>query len=248
MLNYTCECLPGFYGDFCEIDDRPCLPKRNRCKNNSTCTQHGFKYNCTCQSGFTGSHCEINIDDCYDSKCLNGGQCVDLINAYECNCISFFSGNFCEFKNTELIIKEQVSRSFSVLAITIIIATYGFFISLDVLRYVFHIEPDSLSQERQLIRKKRLVRKIIKDLKNKKKRRTYAEAMSSQLNGQSDSRLMHKHYDESFIRLFEKTFKISYDHDLAYIDDLVLNSSGRESKQALSELLINVYNENNQNK
>ena len=160
--SYTCLCQPGFNGTYCEQDERPCLPNKNRCRNNATCTQYGWKYNCTCESGYTGFHCEINIDDCENVTCLNGGQCKDLVNAYECECITYFNGQHCEHKNAELVIKERVSRSFSVLAVTVIILTYGFFISLDTLRYVFHIEPESLVKERQLIKKDKAIKKICK--------------------------------------------------------------------------------------
>jgi hypothetical protein len=157
---HTCNCLPGFDGEYCQRDERPCLPNRNKCINNSTCNQFGKMYNCSCPTGFEGYHCEFNIDDCVENICQNGGQCEDLINAYKCNCLSYFSGEHCEIKNQELVIKENVSRSFSVFAICFIIFTFGFFVSLDALRFVFKIEPEGLSEERQLIRKKKLMRFI----------------------------------------------------------------------------------------
>lgn len=209
--NYTCHCLPGFNGTRCEKDERPCLPHKNRCKNNSTCTQIGWKYNCTCLSGFEGTHCEVNTDDCVNHSCYNGAECVDGVNAYECNCGTYYYGELCQHKHTELVIKEQVSRSFSVLAIAIITLTYGFFVSLDALRYVFHIEPDSLSKERQLIRKKKIIKKIMRDMKNKRKRKKYNK-MARQFVDPAKLK-------DAFIVKLEKTFKISYDYDLYFIDD-----------------------------
>ena len=42
--------------------------------------------------------------------------------------------------NRELVIKENVSKSFSVVAISFIIFTFGFFVILDAMKYVFKIE------------------------------------------------------------------------------------------------------------
>lgn len=208
-LNYTCKCVLGYEGFFCQHDERPCLPHRNKCKNNSTCNQfyNSRYYNCTCPVGFKGAHCEINIDDCVKDACQNGAQCEDLVNNFRCICTSYFSGEFCEIKNAELEMKENVSRSFSVLAILFIILTYAFFISLDVLRFVFKIEPESLSRERTIRKKKKLMKKIMEDMKDKKKRRQYRKLIEAVYNQR-----------DPFITKLEKTFQITYDIDLDWID------------------------------
>ncbi len=154
-----------------------------------------------------GLHCEINIDDCLEDSCKNGAQCEDLINDFRCICTSFFSGQFCETKNAELEMKENVSRSFSVLAILFIILTYAFFISLDILKFVFKIEPESLSRERDIRKKKKLMKKIMEDMKDKKKRRQYRKLIQSVYNQK-----------DPFIAKIEKTFQITYDVDLDWID------------------------------
>lgn len=143
-----------------------------------------------------------------NNKCQNGAPCEDLINEYRCNCLTFFYGDYCQFKMQELVLKEQVSRSFSVFAIFFIILTYGFFISLDALRFVFRIEPDGLLVERQLIRKKKLMKKIMEDMKSKRKRKRYRKIIYSNYK-----------YRDPFIYKLEKTFRISYDLDLKFIDD-----------------------------
>lgn len=200
--------MKGFEGKYCQLDERPCQPHRNKCKNNSTCFHLGRFYNCTCQSGFEGYHCEQNINDCVEGVCQNHGQCEDLINNYTCVCLSFYEGAHCEFKKQELVIKEKVSRSFSVFAVFFIIFTYGIFIFLDALRYVFRIEPEGLSEERQLIRKKRLMKKIMDDMNSKRKRKRYRKIICSNYR-----------YKDPFIYKLEKTFRISYDLDLRFIDD-----------------------------
>lgn len=205
---YICICQEGFEGLYCERDERPCQPHRNKCKHNSTCTHWGRSYNCTCLSGFEGYHCERNIDDCVEGVCQNGAQCIDLVNTFRCECLSFFYGEFCENKREDLVLKENVSRSFSVFAIIAIVLTYGFFITLDLLRFFFKIEPSGLLEERQLIRKKRLMKKIMDDMKSKRKRKKYR-------------RIIYANYTtkDPFIAKFEKTFHISYDLDLPFIDE-----------------------------
>lgn len=207
---YYCLCQPGFEGVYCQRDERPCEPTRNKCINNSTCNHYGPSkyYNCTCPLGFEGFHCEQDIVDCPLNICENGGQCEDLINSYRCNCLSYFSGNHCEIKNQELVIAENVSRSFSIFAICFIIMTYAFFISLDALRFVFKIEPEGLSEERNLIRKKKLIKKIMEDMKSKRKRKRYKRIITSNYK-----------IKDPFIAEWEKTFCLSFERDLKYIDE-----------------------------
>lgn len=82
-----------------------------------------------------------------------------------------------------------------------------FFISLDLLRFVFKIEPDSLTQERTLRKKKKLMKKIMEDMKDKKKRKQYRKLIQSVYNQK-----------DPFIAKLEKTFDIAYDLDLEWID------------------------------
>lgn len=93
------------------------------------------------------------------------------------------------------------------LAILFIILTYAFFISLDVLRFVFKIEPESLSRERTIRKKKKLMKKIMEDMKDKKKRRQYRKLIEAVYNQR-----------DPFITKLEKTFQITYDIDLDWID------------------------------
>ena len=132
--------------------------------------------------------------------------------------MSFFNGRHCEFKNEELVLKENVSRSFSVLAIIFIVLTFGFFVSLDALRFVFRIEPEGLSKQRQLIKKKKLMKKIIEDMKSKKKRKRYRKYIVKNYRRK-----------DPFIKKLEKTFHLSYDLDLRFIDDDTLYDSSRKS-------------------
>ena len=68
--SYHCDCFEGFEGEYCERDERPCLPHKNRCINNSTCNQSGRQYNCTCPSGFEGKNRSKNNIIIWDNYIL----------------------------------------------------------------------------------------------------------------------------------------------------------------------------------
>jgi len=72
---------------------------------------------------------------------------------------------------------------------------------------VFKIEPESLSRERDIRKKKKLMKKIMEDMKDKKKRRQYRKLIQSVYNQK-----------DPFIAKIEKTFQITYDVDLDWID------------------------------
>jgi hypothetical protein len=101
--------------------------------------------------------------------------------------------------------------------------TYAFVVMLDAMRYIFKIEPEGLSEQRQSQRRKKLIKKIMADLRDKKKRKRYRKLIKSagfqnQLN-------------DPFIEKLEKTFHIRYETDLRYIDedsvlDLVVANHG----------------------
>ncbi len=81
------------------------------------------------------------------------------------------------------------------------------------MKFIFKIEPESLAQERTLRKKKKLMRKILEDMKDKKKRKQYRKLIQSAY-----------HVKDPFITKLEKTFHISYDLDLEYIDQEQANS------------------------
>lgn len=94
QIEFTCYCVPGYTGTYCQIDINECLS--SPCSNNATCIDLINAYECRCPSGYTGENCEININECDSSPCNQiGGECVDLIDGYYCNCNPGFTGPTC---------------------------------------------------------------------------------------------------------------------------------------------------------
>jgi hypothetical protein len=105
-------------------------------------------------------------------------------------------------------------------------------VSLDASKYVFHIEPDSLVQERELIKKKKLAKKIIKDLKSGGKLKKFLRQLIKDMMSNINKR-------DPFIVKLENTFRFCYDVDLRYIDeesDVSRNPSSVSSKSNDSKL------------
>ena len=79
---------------------------------------------------------------------------------------------------------------------------------MDAVRFIFRIEPEGLQEERQMVRKKKLLKKIKEDINNKCKRKRYHKLISSNYKTR-----------DPFVVKLEKTFRISYDLDLKFIDE-----------------------------
>ncbi|CAF0711480.1 unnamed protein product [Brachionus calyciflorus] len=100
QIDFTCYCVPGYTGTYCQIDINECLSMP--CSNNATCIDRINSYECKCPSGYTGDNCEININECESSPCnIEGGKCIDLIDGYFCNCNPGFTGPTCAININE---------------------------------------------------------------------------------------------------------------------------------------------------
>ncbi|XP_048587268.1 neurogenic locus notch homolog protein 1 isoform X1 [Nematostella vectensis] len=95
---FTCTCLSGFNGTFCEvnIDDCPA----HGC-NNGTCIDDINNYTCQCFIGFKGRHCEKDIDECRLGYCKNGATCTNTPGNYSCQCTEFTNGTNCQLDINE---------------------------------------------------------------------------------------------------------------------------------------------------
>jgi hypothetical protein len=63
--------------------------------------------------------------------------------SWNCICLdkTLYYGAYCQFQTSTLKIKQVLSRSLASVAITIIVLTCSFIFSMDVLKYVFHVDP-----------------------------------------------------------------------------------------------------------
>ncbi|RXN10513.1 eyes shut-like protein [Labeo rohita] len=91
--NYTCHCMLGYEGTFCELETDEC--KSAPCANGATCIDLVAGYQCLCAPGFKGRTCSENMNECWSRPCLNGGTCIDLVNDYICICPLGFTGHDC---------------------------------------------------------------------------------------------------------------------------------------------------------
>jgi hypothetical protein len=99
LIDFTCYCVPGYTGTYCQIDINECLSMP--CSNNATCIDHINAYECKCPSGFGGEHCEVNLNECDSSPCMNDAKCIDLIDGYYCDCMPGYAGLTCSIDINE---------------------------------------------------------------------------------------------------------------------------------------------------
>ncbi len=87
-----CECLDGFSGTTCELEDK-CVTGNVSCENGGLC-QDGA---CACEDGYSGDSCE-DEDKCItkDIDCENGGDCDDG----SCECLPGYFGDRCQYFQT----------------------------------------------------------------------------------------------------------------------------------------------------
>jgi hypothetical protein len=124
--------------------------------NGTLSIDNGLAYRCECTVGFDGAHCELVADLCTGVVCENNGVCSSSYPTWSCRCLdpSLYSGQLCEVKSSSLSAKQALSKSFAFIAILAITGVFAFVITMDVLKYIFKIDP--VARERQLIEWKRV--------------------------------------------------------------------------------------------
>jgi hypothetical protein len=92
------------------------------------------------------------IDMCANITCQNKGICISSYPSWKCECINeaYYYGEYCEHKHTSLIVRQVLSKSFASIAIIAIVSVFLFVITMDVLKYVFNIDP--VDRERRLMK------------------------------------------------------------------------------------------------
>jgi hypothetical protein len=80
---------------------------------------------------------------CANIICENHGVCLSSYLSWSCECLdsSFYYGQYCEHKSSSLLAREILSRSFASIAIVAITGVFVFVITMDILKYVFKIDP-----------------------------------------------------------------------------------------------------------
>jgi hypothetical protein len=117
-------------------------------------------YLCVCEEGWTSSQCEIMVNYCQNVTCKNNGVCRPLFRDFKCECLSSsYSGLYCEITAGSLVARKLVAKSIGYIAIIFIISVFVFVGTLDVLKYVFHIDPARGERERLRRRKYRKKRR-----------------------------------------------------------------------------------------
>ena len=94
-LGYRCNCLPGTYGDSCELNYDDCYS--SPCHYGGNCIDGFQDYTCDCPSGTSGKDCSINPDECLSNPCRNGATCINGNNAPICQCPSDYYGTLCQY-------------------------------------------------------------------------------------------------------------------------------------------------------
>ena len=90
-----------------------------------------------------GTHCELKLDLCANISCKNNGICKTIDLTWKCICLdpTLYYGNYCERQTSALAVKKALTKSFASVAITALVLTCSFVIIMDVLKYLFHIDP-----------------------------------------------------------------------------------------------------------
>ena len=179
LYGYNCLCVAGFSGINCQIDQRLCTP--STCWNSGrsffsfkrtsrrlsilrclgTCTVTSNKtFLCSCAPGWQGTHCETMINYCAKEKCLSDSVCRPSLQNFTCQCLGdSYSGRHCEITNHRTTVLQIVSKSFAYVSILAITTLAVIIVSLDVLKYVFHIDPvqKELRQKQRAKRRRTII-------------------------------------------------------------------------------------------
>jgi len=123
-------------------------------------------FDCDCVDGYDGTHCELVTNMCTNIRCLNNGLCMPSYLSWSCRCLDSTYGKYCENKLASLIIKQALSKSFASIAITAITVVFIFVITMDILKYVFNIDP--VDRERKLMKLEQQKRQFNKKKEKKK--------------------------------------------------------------------------------
>lgn len=118
-------------------------------------------FECFCQEGWIGEHCENMLNLCENVTCLNNGICRRSFLNYTCECLGEnYSGRHCENVATSRVVLQTVTKSLGYIALIFLSIVISFFVIMDVLKYVFGIDP--VKDERERIRRLKAMKRMRK--------------------------------------------------------------------------------------
>ena len=113
---------------------------------------------CLCTDGWTGNYCQEKVNYCKNVTCKNNGVCRPLFRDYLCECVSSnYYGRHCEITTRALVVRKNISMSLSYIAIACLLTVISFFVTMDLLKYLFRI--DITRDELERYRRKHTPRK-----------------------------------------------------------------------------------------
>lgn len=110
---------------------------------NETISGDKTRFKCICLEGYFGTNCQVIEDLCVDIKCENKAVCKSALGTWKCKCLdeSLYYGTYCEHASDTLVAKQILSKSFATVAIAAIAAVYSFVLIMDILKYIFGVDP-----------------------------------------------------------------------------------------------------------
>ncbi len=108
---------------------------------------------------------------CINITCQNRGRCISQHLSWSCECLgSLYFGTYCEETSNEIKIKQVLSKSFASIAIVAIVLVFLFVIIMDILKFVFGIDPICSEREFMKLEEKKKKETNRKNRMNKKKK------------------------------------------------------------------------------
>jgi mannitol-specific phosphotransferase system IIBC component len=109
---------------------------------------------------------------CANITCENNGICVSSYLLWSCRCLdsSLYSGTYCQDESSALATKQAISKSLGIVAIIALCCVVGFVIIMDILKYVFKIDPVDRERHRLKMEKEKKKQKKFRKKKIKKKK------------------------------------------------------------------------------
>ena len=80
--------------------------------------------------------CENKVNVCFNRTCSLQGRCYADGTIPKCRCFKFFSGEDCEIQSSEVKVMKTQSKTFSSIAIIIVVGIYFTIFTMDYFKYL----------------------------------------------------------------------------------------------------------------